>query len=82
MTNYRSNNGIFSCEPNCVNRKPGCHDHCEKYMREKAEHDRRREAEASRQKIDSCLIHNIIKRSNQSAVERKNNRGRLQHRRG
>lgn len=40
---------IFTCK-GCPDRYPGCHDHCDKYKREKAEYEKRKaELEADRE---------------------------------
>ena len=44
----------FSCK-DCENRFPGCHDRCEKYQREKAEHEQRKEQERQARKIKQGL---------------------------
>ena len=41
----------FSCK-GCEKRTPGCHARCEKYLKEKAEHDRLKAAEDKRRDID------------------------------
>ena len=45
---------IFSCK-DCGNRYPGCHGHCETYIKEKAEHEERRMAQAKQTAIENGL---------------------------
>ena len=49
---WRQRSHIFTCEPDCMNRKPGCQDHCEKHLREKAEWDKRKAVSDRRTHLD------------------------------
>lgn len=40
----------FTCK-GCPNRAPGCHDKCEKYLREKAEHDAMKQKKFEQERI-------------------------------
>lgn len=62
---------VFTCEPQCSGRKPGCQDHCEKYLTEKAKNDRIRKREAEEHKIDDYTIGTIYRRMNDSAKQKK-----------
>ena len=57
---WRRMTHIFTCEPDCPERKPGCQDHCEKYIREKAEHDKRVSIENTRNYLDSYTTRRIM----------------------
>lgn len=62
--------GIFTCKPDCAERKPGCHDHCEKYQAEKAEHTRCK-ANAERWKEAQDYTYSLrAKRANRKAKKR------------
>lgn len=37
---WRQYSHMFTCEPDCPKREPGCQAHCEKHIREKAEWDK------------------------------------------
>lgn len=41
MANRMWNNTryFFDCKPDCKERKPGCHDHCERYLTKRAQLD-------------------------------------------
>lgn len=48
---------IINCCHYCVapKRHPGCHDHCPDYAAEKAEHDRRKAADAEKRKVKNDI---------------------------
>ena len=52
---------MFTCEPDCANRRPGCQDHCEKHKREKAAWDERRAILQREASITNYVIEEIYK---------------------
>ena len=44
----------FTCK-DCGDRYPSCHGKCEKYIREKAEHDERKAVEYQRRKVQNDI---------------------------
>lgn len=61
---------IFSCK-GCENRTPGCHARCEKYLKEKAEHDRLKAADDKRRDIQIGLWEQRSKKVNAAAKRRR-----------
>lgn len=49
----------FSCERDCPKRKPGCHGHCEKYLKEKAAHEDRLAKEKLERDVQNYINNNI-----------------------
>lgn len=45
----------------CTERKPGCHDKCEKYKKYKAQNEEIRERRRSANMIRAMIIENVIK---------------------
>lgn len=64
---------IFSCK-NCQDRYPGCHSHCEKYQKEKAEHDKRKSEIYKEKFISYYTIGSICRKKNAAAIHKKGNR--------
>jgi hypothetical protein len=62
--------GKFTCK-GCTERTPGCHATCEKYLAEKAEYDKLKQAERRRYEIESALTSQAI-----HAVDRATKRNR------
>jgi hypothetical protein len=73
---------MFSCGPDCEKRKPGCHSHCEKYKRERAEYDKRKAAEDKKRELLGYTINIVSRRSNDRAISNKNNARRRWYRSG
>ena len=67
----------FTCK-DCGNRYPGCHDKCEKYQKEKAEHEARKAVEYQQRKlhhdIESQRSSNINKMGKRSWYAKYRNR--------
>lgn len=59
---------MFSCEPNCEKRKPGCHDHCEKYQKERAAFDKRKAELAEDKKVMDYTLRLLSIRANYRAI--------------
>ena len=65
---------VFPCTPDCPERVPGCHDHCERYIRAKEKHDQEK-AEARRIKhIDDYSITVMLDNRDISAKRAKHNK--------
>lgn len=67
---------MFTCGPNCENRKPGCHDHCEKYQRERAAYDKRKAELDKDREVMNYTLKLITKRANYRAIHNRNDRRR------
>lgn len=65
----------FTCK-DCPDRYPGCHDHCNKYKREKAIWDKQKAEEAMDRELSGYVAGSISGRSNTNAKRRRDNRGR------
>lgn len=66
---------VFTCRSDCPDRKPGCHDHCDKYQREKSEWDRRKAAVRAGNEAYSYTAGIVAKRTNAQAIKHKGNNG-------
>lgn len=42
MHNFNRSRTTFDCMPDCPERKPGCHDTCERYKKKRAAYDKRK----------------------------------------
>ena len=67
---------IFTCTPDCEGRKPGCHDHCEKYQRERAEWERRKAIENRDMGLKRYTLTILSKKANNRAINKKNKSSR------
>lgn len=47
---------IYSCK-DCTERKLGCHATCEKYIKDKMEHDKLKELIKKEEDVDNCIMH-------------------------
>lgn len=71
---------IFTCGSDCPNRKPGCHDHCEKYQKERAEYNRRKEELNKDREVRRYTMKLMSDRANARAISnRKNGNRKLYH---
>lgn len=67
---------MFTCSPNCENRKPGCHDHCEKYQEERAAYDKRKAEFTKDREIMNYTLSMMSARANYRAMYNRNDRRR------
>ena len=70
---WSSKSRIFTCPPDCPKRQPGCHDHCETHIREKAEHERIRKAMRLEKYIDGYSLNAIMDKRDIAAKRSKSN---------
>lgn len=61
---------MFTCK-DCSTRKIGCHSTCEKYQREKTEHDNRRKAAENDKSYVRYLCGHISECKDDAAIRRK-----------
>ena len=64
----------IKCCYGCVapKRNPGCHDHCQEYLAEKAEYDRLREEDYERRMTDNAIYSNRSAKVNNAMRRRRN----------
>jgi hypothetical protein len=68
---FNRNRGIFTCEPKCEGRKPGCHSTCEKYLRERKQQDELNRAERLRKEAELYTVDIVASRKNKNAIRRR-----------
>ena len=68
---FNKSRSVFTCEPNCPERRPGCQDHCEKHQRELAEHLRLKALERQRREVDCYISDNKAKKYNARVKSKK-----------
>lgn len=68
---FNRTRSIFTCEPKCPNRKPGCHDTCEKYLRERKQQDELNKAERLRKEAELYTADIVVSRKNKNAIRRR-----------
>ena len=73
---------MFTCAPNCANRKPGCHDHCEKYKKERTEYDKRKAVVDKDREARQYTMNLISKRADTRAKNKLDNHGRKWYKSG
>ena len=69
-TPFNKSRNFFDCGPKCEKRKPGCHDHCESYLKKRAELTQIREAEKQRVEIDQYTIEQCVKSKARNTYKR------------
>lgn len=79
MPGFNKSRHFFDCEPNCERRKPGCQDHCERYLKKRAELDALNAAEKKRKEAWDYTIQSIVKKKDQNAKRRKDTPKRKLH---
>lgn len=71
---------MFTCGRDCVDRKPGCHSHCEKYKRERAAYDKRKAELNKDREARRYTMQLLSDRANARAISGKTNgRRKLYH---
>ena len=66
--------GIFRCK-DCNERHPGCHGHCEKYIEDKAAHEKRKAALSVENSLNAYVRYGSAKQMDAKAKQRKNRLG-------
>lgn len=66
---------FFPCAKNCPGRKPGCHDHCERYQAKRAEWDKLNAQKRIDQGIKNYLCQNTFKSMDVAAKRKKSRIG-------
>ena len=72
MNPYWSSRQFFDCKPDCPERKPGCHDHCERYQKKRAQLDAWNAAERKRKEAAVPTIDTLVKKKDSQAKLRRN----------
>lgn len=62
----------FPCTPDCVDRHPGCHGECERYLKARAARDEINAARYAKHQTESYTIDSVNNRRDQQAKNRKN----------
>lgn len=70
--------GLFTCK-DCPNRHYECHSKCEKYLREKEEHERLKAKDDARRHVDQYVAGAITRKQNNAAIRRKRTSGYGKH---
>ena len=71
---------MFTCSRDCPERKPGCHDHCDKYKRERAAYDKRKAELDKHREARQYSMSVISTKANARAINnKKNGKRRLYH---
>lgn len=68
---FNKSRSVFTCEPNCPRRRPGCQDHCEKHQRERAEHLRLKAIARRNRDVDCYISDNKAKKFNARVKSKK-----------
>ena len=76
---WKTSSRIFSCPPNCPERKPACQAHCERHIREKALYERLRDAQNLEKHIDGYTAHAVTMNRDETAKRSKNGYGYNNH---
>lgn len=53
---FNRSRSVFTCPPNCPDRKPACQDHCERYARDKAKHEEIKAAEQKYRDVGQYIV--------------------------
>lgn len=62
--------GFLFCPPDCPDRKPACHSHCEKYRKRKAEYERLKAIEDKEREGRVYVAQSIRRRKDRVAKRR------------
>jgi hypothetical protein len=76
---WRTNSRYFNCPPDCVDRKPGCQDHCEKHAASRQKYDADRAAARAERAVDEYFARAIGNSRNASAIRTKEKSGCYNH---
>ena len=61
----------FPCTPDCVDRKPGCHGKCKRYLEARARRDAQNAARFAKHERESYTIDAVKNRQDRRAKQRK-----------